>query len=218
MRSHPSKDTTMTVGEIIKRARLKLGLSQVQLAKKVGVSRGAVGGWESGAILQVRAKTLPKLAATLDLPVSQLAPFGDGGVTSLSKDQPSRFVLLIRWSELQHIVAGKMKMSALKRPKYIEVDIEVAPECIALRIEDGANFPEFAPPDVIIVDPTLSPKAGDHVLVRIAKTEVFREYVPRRAGAYDLVASNPEFRTITVNASDHAEILGVLYEHRKRRR
>lgn len=214
------KTVSMTVGEKIKEAREKLGLSQVELAKKVGVSRGAIWGWESGSIVQIRANKIAKLAAVLDLDVSELQPFGGGGVTLLTKGQKSRFVLLIHWTELKHLVGGKMKMAALKKPKYIEVDLEVAPECLALRIEDDANAPEFAKPDVIIIDPTIQPTENDYVLVRITRTgdEVFREYVPRRGGAYDLVATNPKWKTITVNDSEPAEIIGVLDEHRKKRR
>lgn len=37
-------------GKQIKRIRLKLGLTQVQLAEKVGVSRNTVVRWESGAM------------------------------------------------------------------------------------------------------------------------------------------------------------------------
>jgi transcriptional regulator with XRE-family HTH domain len=212
----------MSVGERIREAREKKGVSQAALAKEMGVSRATVWGWETGEILQIRTEKIPKLAAFLDIPTSALTPFGGGGVTPLEKDHKTRFVPLLQWSDLKHIVGGKMKLSALKRPKYIEVDLEVPPDCIFLRIEDDANAPEFEPPDLILINQRLADKveADDYVLVRVTRTgeELFRAYTPRGGGAYDLVPDNPNWKTVTINKSNPGEIIGVLAEHRQKRR
>lgn len=216
-----STTLNMSVGERIRTARTKLGLSQVELAKRVGVSRGAIYQWESGNTQQIRHDKIPRLAAVLGISVTALQPFGGGTVAPIEKNQKS-YVVLIGWGELAALPAlggGKMKMSALTRAKYIEVDLEISPECVALRVEDNSMEPGFRKRDIVIIDPNITPADGDHVLVRLAKTEehLFRRYVSRRADAYDLVAENADYPTVTINAKFPAEIMGVLVEHRKKR-
>lgn len=218
-----SRPTTlnMSVGERIRTARTKLGLSQVELAKRVGVSRGAIYQWESNNTQQIRAEKIPRLASVLGISVSALSPFGGGTVAPIEKNQKS-YVVLIQWDELATLPAlggGKMKMSALQKAKYIEVDLEISPECVALRIDDNSMEPGFRKRDIVIIDPNLAPVDGDYVLVRLGKTEehIFRRYVPRRADAYDLVAENADYPTVTVNQKFPAKIMGVLVEHRKKR-
>ncbi len=68
----------MTVGERIRAARIKLGLSQVELAKRVGVSRGAIYQWEKD-LTHIRPQKIPRLAAVLGFSSpSALSPFGGG--------------------------------------------------------------------------------------------------------------------------------------------
>jgi len=219
---HTKKPTNsaMTVGERIRIAREKLGLTQVQLAKKVGVSRGAIWQWESDRTQQIRRDKVPRLAAVLGLDPTALSPFGGGGVSPVDRANKPSYVVLLSWSDLEAISAGgKMKMSALKKPGYIEVDVDISPEARALRIDDGSMEPGFKKRDIIILDPNLEPREGDHVLVRLQQTgeHLFRRYVARARGAYDLLAENPDYPTVTINAKFPAEMMGVLVEHRKKR-
>jgi repressor LexA len=55
----------------LKQARERIGLSQVQLADKLGVAPSTVAGWELGTH-SVRAKRLQQLARVLRTPVSKL--------------------------------------------------------------------------------------------------------------------------------------------------
>jgi transcriptional regulator with XRE-family HTH domain len=64
-----------TVGKRIRRAREKAGLSQVQLAKRVGVTRASVYNWEEG-LTDIRNDKMPALAAALGVHPSKITPFG----------------------------------------------------------------------------------------------------------------------------------------------
>jgi SOS-response transcriptional repressor LexA len=230
MANQRSTNTNMTVGERILARMKALGLNQTQLAKKMGVSRTTVGFWVSDKHV-IRNDKIPRLAAILGLEPSALSPFGGGTVAPVDRTRKSNYVVLLSWGDLIHVAGGgKMKMSALKKPGYIEVDIEISPESRALRIEDssmemvGNGTPSrgsrsFRKGDVIILDPNIDPIDGDYVLVRIRQTNehIFRLYIPRGRGAYDLVAENPDFPTVTINAKFPAEMMGVLVEHRQKR-
>ena len=61
------------VGERIRMAREKADLSQVELAKRVKVTRTAIYNWEEGVI---RNGTVPAPAAALGVHPSTFTPFG----------------------------------------------------------------------------------------------------------------------------------------------
>lgn len=229
MASGRSNITSMTVGERIRARMTALGLNQTQLARKMGVSRTTVGFWVSDKHI-IRNDKIPRLAAILGLDPSALSPFGGGTVAPVDRTRKSNYVVLLSWGDLIHVgAAGKMKMSSLKKPGYIEVDIDISPECKALTIVDNSmevtNGPlasdrrTFRKGDKIILDPHIEPREGDYVLVRILQTNdhVFRLYVPRARGAYDLVAANPDYPTLTINQRFRGELMGVLVEHRQKR-
>ena len=61
---------------IIKKARIAAGLSQEQLAEKVGVSQGAVAQWEAG-VTHPSFKVLKPLAGALKITLDELVEAGD---------------------------------------------------------------------------------------------------------------------------------------------
>lgn len=61
----------MNLRERLASARKTRKLTQVDLAKKLGVSRGTVGGWEAGDH-GISKKLLPKVAKELGLSVVEL--------------------------------------------------------------------------------------------------------------------------------------------------
>ena len=56
---------------LVKQERIKLGLSQTELAKKLNVSQQAVNKWELGKT-NPRAEIIPQLAAALQCSVGDL--------------------------------------------------------------------------------------------------------------------------------------------------
>lgn len=68
MTKHPSK----TIGQKIKERREQLGLTQSELAKKLGISQNTVNGYENKNWKNPSAKVVFKLACTLSVPVVYL--------------------------------------------------------------------------------------------------------------------------------------------------
>lgn len=67
------------IGERIRRARERAGLSQAELARRINVSRTAIYQWEEGQTT-IRNGKVPALAAALGLQPNDLNPF-DGDST-----------------------------------------------------------------------------------------------------------------------------------------
>ena len=62
----------MNVGYIIKKARAEKGLTQEELAEKVGVKKSAVAKWENGRVSEIKRSNLKNLADVLGLAPTQL--------------------------------------------------------------------------------------------------------------------------------------------------
>ena len=57
----------MTTGEKIKMLRVKKGMSQEELGKKVGVQKAAINKYEKGIVVNLKMSTIAKLADALDV-------------------------------------------------------------------------------------------------------------------------------------------------------
>lgn len=83
----------------------------------------------------------------------------------------------------------------------------------------------FAPGDIVIIDPLLQPRPGEFVVAKLDGQEkaTFKKYRergndPDGSPRFDLVPLNDGYQTIEVNASNPGRIIGVMVEHRRRRR
>ena len=63
------------IGQMIRLARMKKGMTQADLAENIGVSQGAVGQWEQGMTIP-RPKHIVRLSSLLDIPVEELLKAG----------------------------------------------------------------------------------------------------------------------------------------------
>jgi len=62
----------MNVGELIKQARTEKGMTQEELADKVGVKKSAVAKWENGRVSEIKRSNLKNLSDALGLNPNQL--------------------------------------------------------------------------------------------------------------------------------------------------
>ena len=62
----------MNVGELIKKTRMEKGLTQEELADKVGVKKSAVAKWENGRVSEIKRSNLKNLADALGLNPNEL--------------------------------------------------------------------------------------------------------------------------------------------------
>lgn len=62
----------MNVGYLIKKTRIEKGMTQEELAEKVGVKKSAVAKWENGRVSEIKRSNLKNLADALGLNPNQL--------------------------------------------------------------------------------------------------------------------------------------------------
>jgi SOS-response transcriptional repressor LexA len=206
----------MSLGENIRAARAARGWSKERLGKELGVSRQTVENWENGTHTPTR-KYVPKLISVLGMQKADFNIYGTGGVAPVDPKKRPALVPLIDWSDLRLINAGKLSMASLRKPRLVEANPATAPGAVALQVNDDSMEPTFKSGELIIVDPSSNPQENDCVVARLDSGEhILRHYKERRAGAFDLVAENPDFPTLTVNSAQRADIVGVVVEHHRR--
>lgn len=116
----------MEINNIIKQRRIELGLTQLDIAKAVGVSEATVSRWESGDIVNMKHSRIAKLSAIL-----QVAPALLMGV-----DEPE---------EIDADVACTLKRAREENGLSQEALAEMIGEPVDLimRLEDGRAMPNM---------------------------------------------------------------------------
>ena len=67
----------MTVGDRIKALRLDLGMTQEELAEKVGLKKAAINKYESGVVVNIKRDMIGKLASALETTPTYLMGWED---------------------------------------------------------------------------------------------------------------------------------------------
>lgn len=88
----------MTIGERIKKRRTSLGISQVSLADKVGISKQSLYKYENGIITNIPSDKISQLAAALDTTPSYLMGWDKEDDDATLSDR-----LLTRYRELDDL-------------------------------------------------------------------------------------------------------------------
>lgn len=218
----------MSVGMHIKNLREAKCWSKAALARELTKAKGrtvpreSVSRWESGDDHPQR-ENIKALAKVFDRPEREFEEFG-GGDTGRPSVAGKRTIPLLSWLDLKHVgPEGIVARQALRKAPEIEVDDAVPDHAYALTIQDTSMSDRFMPGDEIIIDPKVEPVHDaadpDFVLVRLTTGQViFRQYVLRAPGAFDLVGLNPRCKTESVTPNEPAELLGTMIEHRRKRR
>ena len=214
-----------TVGKKIRDAREALGLTQDQLAKKLGVTRQAIGNWEKDTNLP-KGKRAGLVASVLKLAPSLIDPFSFSSVIPVDDSQETFTIPVVPLKNLSQIQKAQPDMLAAVSKLSVST-LTVSAEfksCFCVQVTDNSMAPDYHVSDEAIINPTLRPLDGDDVIVIFSESAaVLRRYRPRgidSAGraVFDLCTPNPDHVTVTVNDVDQASILGVVVEKRIKRR
>lgn len=189
------------------------------MSRAVGVSRPTVANWEKDwdhGGHGVTAKHLLKLADVLGLHPSELQRFAG----TIEPAEGRTRLIEVPWAQLRLVKSGALEMGPLRNPKFIEADLPEPHKHIALRVNDTSMEPVFRQGDVFILEMGREPRNGDVVIARWPDgTHTLRTYRTHRSGtqSFDLVPENADaFQTVTVNANNPAEIIGVVVEHHRK--
>jgi len=200
-----------SLAQFIKRRRLELRLTQAQLAAASGVSRAAIGQWESGITAPSRTHA-PAVARALQIHPGTLAPGLLLSMETVDSSANHETIPLMQWEEFG---AGRTPDADAAQ---IYVGTETPEHSVALKIPDDAMAPDFARGEIVVVCRTSLPRDADIVVAQVDGSTILRRYVDRgvdSAGgkAFDLLSTTPDWPTITCNSRRDGKVLGVVIAH-----
>ncbi|QXC35201.1 helix-turn-helix domain-containing protein [Aeromonas sp. FDAARGOS 1407] len=223
----------MNVNERIKSRRMACGLTQDQVANRVGVTRVAVSHWERGGA-DPNGRYLNELAAALGVSVDWLLTGKEEGSMGVSEPpfpgyrnvEPAEIPQGTRVPILSYVQAGQWREMCEQATafdgslEYVAAGVSVGSCAFGLWVRGNSMEPDFKEGDLLIVDPDEAPKAGDFVIAKNGSEEAtFKKY--RSRGEYDdgrprfeLVPLNDDHETLSTDQT-HIAIIGVVVEHRR---
>lgn len=221
-----------TVGLRVRHYRERLGLSQEELAARVGAAQQTIQSLESGKIR--KSTFLPHIARQLGVDFDALLSGGEHpALTQGARALPmasSRRVPLFSTRDCALVQAYLRDPSAARPPtgKWVAMDYSqpfaesgTRLFAVKLSLSDEAFQPEFRPGDQLVVDPDAPIQPGDPVIVfkpGETRFNLSKYRVLSQTGAkvdYALVSINPDFPSFSGDELKSLEILGSVIQMRR---
>lgn len=221
-----------TINDRISSQRHKLGLSQEDLAKRIGITRVSVSKWESG-LNQPKGRYLSEIASALGVSVEWLltgkdvAPSVAADQSDFANTEPATLGNH-KVPVLSYIQAGMWAEPCEVRDfegniEFITTFNDVGPRTFAIWIKGRSMEPWFEEGDLIVCDPDITPHPGDYVIAKNGSDEAtFKKYRPRGYKAdgtevFELVPLNEDYPTLSSETCP-IRIVATMIEHRKFRK
>lgn len=214
----------MDTKSVIRTRRKLLGLTEQQLADKVGVSRGSIQMWERGDTAPKRGNQ-QAVADALGITVAELmglqtsakvvrisGPAADAveAMASMGAVPLISWVQAGAWSDVSDpFLPGQAD-------EWLPCPVAHGPHTYAVRVRGESMFnpagrPSYADGDIIFVDPSREAKHGDRVIVRLDDhAEATFKQLLIEDGRKLLKALNPEWAPRYIPINGNATITGVV--------
>lgn len=202
----------VTFGATLRRLRMERGLSQEDVARRLGTSRQVISRYESGARMP-KLSTVTALAAALDAPLGALT--GEAEVFGLPGVERPKWR---RVPLLGDIACGEPILAEENVEGYVEVDASVRCD-FTLRCRGDSMEPRLRDGDIVMIRIQPDVLDGQIAAVLIGGEATLKHvyHLPGRAGLR-LMPENPAHAPIfvTPDNADEARVLGraVAYQRR----
>ncbi|HAT8326751.1 TPA: helix-turn-helix domain-containing protein [Legionella pneumophila] len=203
-------------------ARKAKGLTRKALADLTDdLKQSRINNWERGMRTPGPGE-VKQLAHALEVPAAFLMCLSDEKINQTKN--PSRLVPLLNHYQAceasSHIKAIR-EMEQQDEVIFISVSTELLPnlgyEAFALKMLNDSMHPEIRINDIQVIDPSIVPKPGDFVVVKInSKPEVIickYKKLSYTSADFELLTLNDNWPSIRVCDDIKAEIIGVVVQN-----
>ncbi|MDP3273419.1 LexA family transcriptional regulator [Limnobacter sp.] len=203
------------ISRFVIQVRKLLNLNQEDFGERFGASKQNVSGWENG-------RHQPPIKALIAM--HNMAR-GKAQIPGLENFVPvENEVQMI--PVIDYVQAGMM--TEVADPYSLGDGMETIPvegrfsgRTFALKIRGESMFPEFKEGDVVVIDPSITPRPGDFVVAKNSTNEAtFKKYRPRGMNdqfqmVFELHPINQDFPVMRSDI-EQLEIIGVMVEHHRK--
>lgn len=213
------------IGRRIHDARKEKGLTLKALGELTGnLKQTRLTNWEQG-IRAPGPEEIKLLAHALDVSPAFLMCLSDEKVFK----QPKRLVQFIPLLDHRQACDAGLHIDAIRTQQPDSLDVipisttllpNLGEDAFALTMIDDSMKPEIRVNDVLVIDPSVSPKPGDFVVVKVAgKDEVivcqYRK-LSYTSPEFELMTLNENWPNIKVNDEAEVNIVGSVVQNIRR--
>lgn len=202
-----------TTGERIKEARIAAGMTQKELAAKVGVKFSAIHKYEAGLIVNLKQETIAKLSQALGVKPSYLM----GYVEDVFDERPVPPQGMLPVIGLAS--CGKGVIAREDVLEYVAADANVCDdEHFYIEISGDSMAPVFNSGDLVLVRRQTSVDSGDIGVFIVDGEEGYIKKVKYDAENIDLISYNPFYPPMHFEGPDvlRVYVVGKVLEQKRR--
>ena len=140
-----------TTGERIKQCRLNAGMTQSELAAKIGVKFSAIHKYENGLVVNLKRDTIEKLAAALDVKPSYLMCMDEETTPSVTEN-------FVTFPVIAETAAGYARFAEYEDYSAGEIDIPASwlkgrpmSDYFVIRVHGDSMFPAYQDGDLVLI-------------------------------------------------------------------
>lgn len=211
------------IGKRIGEARKLKGLTLKALGELAGgLKQTRLTNWEQG-VRTPGPEEIKQLAIALDISPAFLMCLSDEMQFNDAKN-PSQLVPLL---DYRQACEAKLQATAVnEQDTFDEIAFislstallpDISPYAFALKVTNDSMIPEIRVNDILVIDPTVHPKPGSIVVVKITDNEevVVCQYrkLSYTSHEFDLITLNDNWPDIRVSDKTQAKIIGVVMQN-----
>jgi SOS-response transcriptional repressor LexA len=206
------------IGQRILEARKAKGFTRKALADLTDdLKQSRINNWERG-IRTPGPEEIKQLAQALEVSPAFLMCLSDEKKDKLIAN-PSRLIPLLDYKQAYDTRAAYEQ--EFRDIVFISVSTvllpELSEEAFAIKIIDDSMIPEIRVNDTLVIDPSVSPKPGDYVIVKIGnKSEIIicqYKKLSYTSSDFELLTLNDNWPNIRVCHELQVEIIGVVMQN-----
>lgn len=208
----------MTIGERLKDLRERLGMSQVDFAAKINVSKQSLYKYENNIITNIPSDKIEAAAKVGNISPAYLMGWDNNILPISSRDKESKKGITI--NVLGRVAAG-IPIEAIENiidTEEISEDMATTGEFFGLQIHGKSMEPRICEGDVVIVRQQDDAESGEIVIATINGTDATCKRLRKYRDGLELISINPSYEPMFFSTeeviSKPVRIIGKVVELR----
>ncbi|CZN02348.1 TPA: LexA family protein [Legionella pneumophila] len=210
------------IGKRILEARKAKGLTLKALGELAGgLKQTRLTNWEQG-VRTPGPEEIKSLARALDVSPAYLMCLSDE-MQFKKAQNPSQLIPLLDYRQARdaesHIEVSRAQDSSGHLVLISVSDVllpELSGDAFALKMADESMMPEIKVNDILVIDPSISPKPGDFIVVKVQERQevIICQYkkLSYASSEFELITLNDNWPNIKVTDGLEIEILGRVVQ------